>query len=132
MGSLVLLVFADPVDPEGFIDVVENLGGDRRPAEFTDAHLGRDGAHIWVEADADKQPEIAIDDWFAHEEKLGAPPRGSVVLNLSGGPSDALAMEIIESAARRWRFIVDNADGGLFTVDELRAFPQDRIPFKGK
>lgn len=133
MASKILLISAEQPDPEAFLGLIEDLGGQRRPNEWVNGHIRRDDAHIWVTADPDSVPEIEVEYWLEHEEKLGVTPHGVVELRMSGGVrADALAMEIIEAAARRWRLIVDDDHGGLHTVEELREYPVGKLPFGGK
>ncbi|HEY8480369.1 MAG TPA: hypothetical protein VIL71_11105 [Spirillospora sp.] len=75
-------------------------------------------------------PEVEAEHRLEREEKLGVTPRGVVELQMSGGvQADALAMEVIEAAARRWHVVVGDDHGGLHTVAELCKW--DRFPFGG-
>ncbi|MFG2085535.1 hypothetical protein [Spirillospora sp. NPDC048824] len=133
MGSTILLISAEQPDPETFLDLIDDLGGERRPNEWVNGHIRRDDAHIWVTVDPDSVPEIEAEHRLEYEEKLGVTPHGVVEVRMSGGVrADAIAMEIIEAAARRWRLIVDDDHGGLHTVAELRGYPEGKLPFGGK
>lgn len=58
--------------------------------------------------------------------------RAAVILSISMTKgSDAVAMEIFEAAARRWRTILDDNYCRYFSVEELRRYPPDRLPFNG-
>jgi hypothetical protein len=131
VSSKILLISVERPDPEAFLDLVEDLGGERRPSEWVNGHIGRDGGHVWVTVDPESVPEIEVEHWLEHEAKLGATPHGVVELRMSGAAADAIAMEIIEAASRRWKLIVDDDHGGLHTVEELRGLPARRLPFGG-
>ncbi|TDE26551.1 hypothetical protein [Actinomadura sp. 6K520] len=133
MSSKILLISAEQPDPETFLDLIEDLGGERRPSEWVNGHIRRGDAHIWVTVDPDSVPEVEVEHWLEHEEKLGVTPHGVVELRMSGGVrADAIAMEVIEAAAGRWRLIVDDDHGGLHSVEELREYPEGRLPFGGR
>ncbi|MEU6038229.1 hypothetical protein ABZ801_22740 [Actinomadura sp. NPDC047616] len=133
MGHEVLLIFADPVHPEEFLDLVEELGGVRRPDRWTNGRLSRGDRHVWVTVAPDSAPEFEPEDLVEYEKKLGAPMLALVELSISSTEgSDAVAMELIEAAARRWRTVVDNDHGEVFSVDELRGIPPERLPFAGR
>ncbi|WP_030177445.1 hypothetical protein [Spirillospora albida] len=133
MASDVLLVFADPVHPDEFVDLIEELGGVRRPDRSTGARLSREDRHVWVYVAPGTVVEPEPEDLAEYEKRLGGPMLTSVVLSISRTEgSDAVAMEIIEAAAARWRMLIDNDHGDVFTVEELRRYPLDRLPFAGR
>jgi hypothetical protein len=128
-----ILVFADYLDPAAFLGVVEELGGDRHPDEWTDGRLCKYGGVVWVTVDPEFLPELEVEHWLEYEQKLGVPARSLVEFLLSSdSASHAVAMDIINAAAKRWHLIVDDDHGGLHTVEELRQRPVDRLPFGGK
>ncbi|GAA3972856.1 hypothetical protein GCM10023085_64100 [Actinomadura viridis] len=132
MAYEVILVFADSVHPEEFLDLIEELGGVRRPDEWTSGRLSRERRHVWVTVAPSPDLEFEPEDLEEYERKLGAPMRAAVILSISTTKgSDAVAMEIFEAAARRWRTILDDNYGRYFSVDELRRYPLDRLPFNG-
>lgn len=126
----IILVLADRVDPEEFLDLIVGLGGVRQD-EYEEGRLSRGNKHVWVTTDERKIPPIEPAEHAAYEAKLGAPARQQVILAISStAGSDQVALEIIEAAARRWRLIVDNNLGGLYTVAELRALADSPgLPF---
>lgn len=130
MAEEIFLIFGDSVDEDEFLDLLVELGGVRLD-EDEDARLSRDKKHVWVTTDEQKILDIEPEDVEAYETKLGARARREVILSISSTKgSDRVAMEIIEAAARRWRLIVDNNLGGLFTVEELRALADSTgLPF---
>jgi hypothetical protein len=133
MGHEVLLIFADPVHPDEFLDLVEELGGVRRPDPWTNARLSREDRHVWVTVAPDGVPEFEPEDLVEYERKLGGPMLASVELSISGTEGgDAVAMEIIEAAAGRWRTVIDNDHGAVYTIEELRGFSPERLPFGGR
>ncbi|GLZ08933.1 hypothetical protein Acsp03_63990 [Actinomadura sp. NBRC 104412] len=131
MGSKILLVSDTVIDPERFLDVIERMGGLRRPTEWYNGQLSRGQAHVSVLVDPDLVPDVDVEQWVRYDEKLGATARSLVALELAG-PSEALAMEVVEAASEHWHLIVDDDHGRLFTIDELRAYPPSKLPFKGR
>jgi hypothetical protein len=128
----VLVIFADPVQPDEFLDLVEEVGGERTPDHWANGRLSRGWQHVWVTVPPDCNPYFEPEDLEQYEKKMGAPMLTWAQLAISSAKgSNALAMELIDAAARRWRLIVDNDHGGVFSVEELRAFPPDRLPFGG-
>ncbi|MQY03900.1 hypothetical protein [Actinomadura macrotermitis] len=122
MSRDLILLFADPVEPDEFLDLVEELGGVRRPDEWTGGRLSRGDDHVQVSVapDGGFAPD---DEYYAlYELWLGAPMQAWALLALStSAGSQALGLELIEAAARRWRTVVDDNHGELYTVDEWRA-----------
>jgi hypothetical protein len=120
MSDEIFLVFYDPVEPERFLDLVEEIGGERRPDEWTGAILSDEDRHVWVFVDNISVASIEPDDREEYESKLGAPVRAQVVLDISSTEgSDRLALKLIDSAAERWNLLVDNCWGTTYTVPEL-------------
>lgn len=124
MATVVILVFGEPVEPDAFHALVHELGGVRDTEVPARLRVSRGADHVWVYGPEGESLETDPDDEAAYEDKLGAPPRTEVSLELSRSPgSPELAREIAEAADRRWNVIVDNDQGGLYTVAELREDP---------
>jgi hypothetical protein len=128
----VLLIFADRVHPDEFLDLVEELGG-VRPFEPRDGLLSRERRHVWVTVPPSTPSFFEVGDLEEYERKMGGPMLTWAQLSISRTKgSDAVAMELIDAAARRWRMVVDNDRGKVSSVEELRGFPLDRLPFNGR
>lgn len=133
MASEVLLIFADPVRPEEFLDLIEELGGMRHPDRWTSGLLSREGRSVWVQVAPRNEVGFDPGDLVGYERKFGAPMLAWVVLSISrteGG--NAVAMEIIEAADRGWRMLIDNNQGDVFFAEEVRGIPAERLPFAGR
>jgi hypothetical protein len=121
MPEQVILLFAEKVDQEGFREVAESLGGVRDPDPNTGARLSRGECHVWAFTREDLQNTIEPDEVEVYKTRLGGPVGGQVVLEMSDAPgSERLALELIEALERRWKLVVDNNVGVLFTVEQLR------------
>jgi len=118
----VALIFADEVEPRDFLELVGSLGGEVHPEDGIEARLSRGRRHVWViTADSGALEPIDPEEAPEYEERLGAPPRSKVVLDMSDEPgADRLAFEIVDAAAARWRLVVDDNVEFVRTVDELR------------
>jgi hypothetical protein len=122
MADAITLIFADDPSDEEFLEVVERLGGERHVSETIDGLLRRDPATVWVSLKEKYLPVLDDEEIARYEAKLGAPVARQVMLEmLRAEGSDRVALDIVEEAAKRWRFVIDNGWGEVFTLDELHA-----------
>lgn len=121
MSQIVVLVFACAVEPQEFHDLVRGLGGETDPGAAASVRLSQSADHVWVYGPEGESIGDDPDTDAMYERVLGGPAAADVTLDLSRSPgSPRLAMDIVEAAARRWRLAVDNTEGEVLTVDQLR------------
>jgi hypothetical protein len=122
MADAITLIFADNPSDEEFLELVERLGGERHVSETIDGLLQRDQAAVWVALKETYLPVLEDEEITRYEARLGAPVGRQVMLEmLRAEGSDRIALELIEEAARRWHFVIDNGWGEVFTPAELHA-----------
>lgn len=121
MGPTLVLFFADQLVPEEFVELVSRLGGRAYPDEWTDASLQRGDAYVHVYAQQDIEEPLDAEDRAMLERKLGCQSTCNLGLGLGKTTGSCqLTFELIEAAADRWTFVVDNERGKMFTPQELR------------
>jgi hypothetical protein len=131
MNRVFLFFDTEPAEPE-LARLIADLGGEIRPNAWTAARLTRGGGRtVWVDLAEQSFRAFTPADRAEFEGRLGAPIRGEVILHVSNARGgDQVALDIIEAASRRWRFVVHDGWGNTLTVDELRERVAAAQPFR--
>ncbi|MGK5558884.1 hypothetical protein ACSNOI_45515 [Actinomadura kijaniata] len=120
MADAVGLVLADNPADEEVLQLVAEADGDVLPDEFTDGLLEKGEGTVWISVRSEYQVHREEEELISYQKKLGAPVMRQLLLNISRGRgSEELAFDFILRAASRWRLLVDNGWGDVYTPDEL-------------
>jgi hypothetical protein len=115
------LILPSTVRSEDLETLLRSLGAEMNPDDRTDAHLSRDGAHVWVYLRAPGGAPVVPERLSAYEEMLGGPAHSSAALDVfEGQESKMLAVELMEAIGARWNILISGPAGQLMTLEDVR------------
>jgi hypothetical protein len=121
MGEPVVLLTAAEIDPAAFAEVLRCLGGTLDSDHADRGRVSRGRCHVWLYRGVDGLDDIPATVAEQIAAKLGALPRGGLVLEPSRQPgTDRLLIDLARAFAERWRAVLWDIETDILDLAELR------------
>jgi hypothetical protein len=124
MSEHIAVLSSVAITPDEFAAFLTEIGGVVDPEYNDQGRISRQNRHVWIYLSPEELADVIEKREDVIVQKLGKMPKTNVIVDISReAQSEELALEFARAFAARWPSIVNNLNGKLFSLEELRRLP---------